>query len=121
MLDFPKQFYLVPQDPTWNAGAIGAYLACFDGHKKVFLLGHDGFDMPGSNNVYVDTHGYPASTDMHSEEFWVATMFKVMTTYPQVQFIRVMPTPNHYVPEMWKQCGNFSQTDFRGFSLMADI
>lgn len=121
MLDYPKQFYLVPQDPTWNAGAIAAYLACFDGHKKVFLLGHDGFDSPGSNNVYLDTNGYPSSEDIQSEAFWVATMFKVMTTYPEVQFIRVMPTPNHYVPDMWKPCANFSQIDFRGFSLMADI
>lgn len=121
VVEYPKQFYLVPQDPSWNSGAIAAYLACFDGHKKVFLLGHDGFDDPGTNNVYLGTNGYPTEENIQSEEFWAATMLKVMQTYSEVEFVRVMPTVGWHAPESWKACTNFRQVDFYGFSLEADI
>ncbi len=29
----PSKFYLIPQNPAYDAGAVAAYLACFDGHK----------------------------------------------------------------------------------------
>ena len=37
ILDYPGKFYLIPQDPGWNAGTIATYMACFDGHEKVYL------------------------------------------------------------------------------------
>lgn len=104
LLEYPKKFYLVPQDPTWNAGAIATYLACFDGHKKIFLLGFDSD---------VD----PANTDA----FYATTMAHIMEVYSDVEFIRVMPTPNWVTPDEWKDLTNFRQVDFRGFSLEADI
>lgn len=104
LLDYPKKFYLVPQDPTWNAGTIATYMACFDGHKKVFLLGFD------SDIDIVET-----------DAFYEATMAHVMTVYNDVEFIRVMPTPGWVIPEEWKALTNFRQVDFRGFSLEADI
>lgn len=104
LLDYPKKFYLVPQDPTWNAGTIATYLACFDGHKKVFLLGFDSD---------VEKEG--------TEMFYAKTMAHVMTTYNDVEFIRVMPSANWVVPEEWQELQNFRQVDFHGFSLEADI
>lgn len=104
LLDHPKKFYLVPQDPTWNAGALAAYLACFDGHKKVFLLGFDtDVEQVGTDALYVKT------------------LEHVMTTYNDVQFVRVMPTTTWIIPEEWNALSNFTQVDFRGFSLEADI
>ena len=39
ILNYPGKFYLTPQDPGWNADAIATYLAAFDVHRKVYLLG----------------------------------------------------------------------------------
>jgi hypothetical protein len=104
LVDFPKKFYLIPQDPTWNAGSLAAYLACFDGHKTVYLLGFD------SDVAHAD-----------SDAFYATTMAHIMSIYNDVKFIRVMPTAGWAIPKEWQGLTNFSQVDFYGFSLSADI
>lgn len=101
ILEYPGKFYLIPQDPSWNAGAIATYLACFDGHKKVFLMGFDG--------------------RQGEDAFYEKAMAIVFNLYSDVDFIRVCPTPNYYMPESWKFVANLRQVDFRGFVLEADI
>jgi hypothetical protein len=101
ILDHPGKFYLIPQDPSWNAGAIAVYLACFDGHTKVFLLGFDG--------------------RQGDDVFYEKTMKIVFDLYPDVDFVRVCPTPNYYMPESWKYMINLRQITFREFVLEADI
>jgi hypothetical protein len=102
LLEYPKKFYLIPQDPTWNAGSLATYMACFDGHKKVFLLGFD--------------------TDVEqTNAFYAKTLAHVMEMYNDVEFIRVMPTVGWAIPDEWAGLTNFRQLDFRGFSLEADI
>jgi len=64
VIDYPGKFYLIPQNVAFDAGSLAVYLACFDGHKKIFLMGFDGYDEAGHvNNIYKDTNGYPASTE----------------------------------------------------------
>jgi hypothetical protein len=122
LLEYPGKFYLIPQNVSFDSGAIAAYMACFDGHKKVFLLGYDGYDMPGPvNDVYKDTNGYPASTETHTEDFWNLTLRTVMATYTDVEFVSVMPTEHWYIPDVIQELPNFRQLDFRGFVLEADI
>jgi hypothetical protein len=119
---YSEKFYLIPQNVSYDAGSLAVYLACFDGHKKVFLLGYDGYDMPGPvNNVYKDTNGYPAGTEIHSENFWNLSLLSVIQTYQDVDFVSVMPTPNWYVPTEIAKQTNFRQVDFRNFVLEADI
>ena len=119
---YPKKFYLLPQDPAWNAGSQATYLACFDGHKKIFLLGFDGNELNGTNdNVYADTAGYPSVNDTVSEEFWVHSMTRIFKMYSDVEFVRVMPTAQYTIPEMWKYCTNLRQVDFRQFAIEADL
>lgn len=101
ILKYPGKFYLIPQDPSWNAGAIATYLACFDGHKKVFLMGFDG--------------------KQGEDAFYEKTMLTVFNLYPDVDFVRVAPTPYYYMPEAWKYVVNLRQVDFRGFVVEADI
>ena len=52
LLEFPGKFYLIPHDVYADAGTTAAYIAAFDEHKKVYLLGFDG-QQPGNwnNNV----------------------------------------------------------------------
>jgi hypothetical protein len=119
---YTQKFYLIPQDPAWDAGSLAAYLACFDGHKKVFLLGFDGNDPGGLDwNVYNDTAGYLPATQSISEEFWTVSMSKVFNTYPDVDFVRVMPTAGYRLPERWKYYTNLRQIDFRQFVIEADL
>lgn len=100
VLDYPGKFYLIPQDPSWNSGAIAAYLAAFDGHNKIFLLG----------------------CEMDAEHpFWAHAMKLVFDTYPDVDFVLVGQTDAAYVPTEWKSSLNLRVISVRDFVLEADI
>lgn len=103
MLEYPGKFYLTPQNPAYDAGALAAYLACFDGHGKVFLLGYDGY------------------TNAPEHTFWVKTLLSVMVTYSGVEFVRVMPTASYVVADALQRQPNFRQIGFRDFVIEADI
>ena len=119
---YPKKFYLIPQDPSWNSGALATYLACFDGHKKVFLLGFDGNDSDRVNyNVYAGTAGYPVATQQVSESFWIQSLGEIFKTYHEVEFVRVSPTTNYRMPEAWKYYTNVRQINFKQFTIEADL
>lgn len=124
VLNYPEKFYLIPQNPLWDAGATAAYMACFDGHKKVYLMGFDGH--PGSatvddDNVYAGTAGYPGPDEPHTGHFFTQSMLNIMSVYDDVEFIRVMPTKNWHTPEQWKYLPNFRQIDFREFTFEVDL
>lgn len=101
ILEFPGRFYLIPQDPNWNAGAVAAYMACFDGHKKIFLLGFDG--------------------KQGDDFYYESAMMEVFQLYPEVEFVRVAPTENYYMPESWKYLANVRQVNYRGFIIESDL
>jgi len=123
VLKYPSNFYIVPQNPTFDAGALAVYMACFDGHDKIFLLGYDSYHGEGiMNNVYKDSPGYLASTVVEDKSvFWAKTMASVMRTYSNVDFVRVMPTADYWIPDELARIPNLRQIDFRGFVLEADI
>lgn len=122
IVQYPRKFYLIPQDPHWNSGAIAAYMACFDGHKKVFLLGFDGNDMSrGNSNVYSNTPGYYTADSNIPEAFWEKSMLEVFNTYPTVDFVRVAPTPKYRMPESWLYQTNLRSVTFRDFVVEADF
>lgn len=117
LIDYPGKFALIPQNPQYNSGAIAAYLAAFDGHKKVYILGFDGNDTPNFNyNVYSGTTGYPSGNTPVLEEYWNKSLKEVMSTYNETEFIRVAPTASFRTPEEWKYCVNYRQIDFRQFA-----
>jgi hypothetical protein len=119
---YPRQFYLIPQDPAWNAGTLATYLACFDGHKKIFLMGFDGQETDEwNNNIYAGTNGYDGRRDSTSEDYWVRSMSLVFKTYPEVEFVRVAPTQSWRMPELWKYATNLRSVDWRGFTIEADL
>jgi hypothetical protein len=121
--DYPGKFYLIPQDMGWNSGSTATYIAAFDGHKRIYLVGFDGQDTVGYNyNVYAGTDNYQTERNaVTSTEFFNITMKMVFDTYSNVEFIRVMPTANSSMPEEWKYCVNLRQIDFREFTLEANI
>ena len=123
VLDYPGKFYLTPQDPSWDMGAIAAYLACFDGHQTVYLLGFDTHSGEGyyHMNVYAGTPGYPQIPEPTTEAFFTKTMLEVMGTYPKVDFVRVTPTSTFYMPEEWKYQLNLRQITFNEFVKEVDL
>jgi len=123
VLNYPGKFYLTPQNPHWDSGAIAAYLACFDGHKTVYLMGYDGYSGEDNSwyNVYAGTPGYPSHMDPNTEAFTILSLKLVMDTYSDVDFVRVMPTRTYYMPDIWKYQLNLRQIDWRDFVVEVDI
>ena len=125
VLSYPGKFYLVPQDPSWDMGARAAYLACFDGHTTVYMMGFDCYDGHANEhhayNVYSDTKGYPSADSPNTEAFFIKTLEQVMKTYPQVDFVRVMPTTDYTVPDSWKYFLNLRQISFNDFVREVDL
>jgi hypothetical protein len=123
LVEFPGHFYLTPQNPSWDAGTLAAYLACFDGYPRVYMLGFDGDSnsQVSAFNVYNGTNGYPSNNDPSLEAFSVKSLVALMNLYTDVEFVRVMPTTGWYTPESWKYQTNFRQTDFETFKSEIDL
>lgn len=122
IMEHPGKFYLIPQNPAWNAGAIATYLACFDGHKKVYLYGFDGQAADESiNNVYAGTNAYPTAGSPVSDAIWVTAMTHIMDLYDDVEFVKISSSGNTAVPLEWKNKLNFRQIDYRQFALEVDL
>ena len=121
ILKYPESFHLIPQNPTWNAGALAAYLACFDGHSTVYLLGHDGLDTPGHfDNVYINTNGY-TDYSTTTDNFWALAMSHVFKTYNLVDFVLVNDTGRGYMPAEWYGHTNLRRISFRSMILECDL
>ena len=119
---YSEKFHYIPQDLSFNSGAIAAYLAAFDGHKRVFMIGFDGIDNTNDNyNVYAGTNGYPTKDTTISESFWTIGLYNVMKMYEDVEFFRVAPTDTFRTPEPWKYLLNYRTINFRQFVCEADL
>lgn len=121
ILKYPKTFHIVPQKPSWNSGALATYLACFDGHSTVYLLGHDGIDSPGfASNMYSDTIGYP-DNPLLTDAFWARSMGHVFKTYNLVDFVLVNDSGRGYMPQEWYGYTNLRRISFRELVLECDL
>ena len=79
---YPGEFYLTPYHNAMNPHALAVWLACFDGHKEIYIVGYD-----------------------HTNYKIMATVQDVMQVYKDVKFIQVT---NNGSPHEWKQQLNFS-------------
>lgn len=119
---YPGNFSFLPQNPNFNSGAMAAYMAAFDGHKKIYMLGFDGIDTPNNNyNMFAGTNNYPPLDASINEDYWTRSLNTVMQVYGDTEFIRVCPTKNFRSLEAWKNNLNYRQIDFRQFVLEANI
>jgi hypothetical protein len=119
-LEFPKKFYLIPHDVYADAGTTALYLAAFDGHKRIYMLGFDGQDTPGhNNNIYASTAGYDPVKFNISDEKWVNNQLAVINTYDDVDFVHVSESGRATIPESWKYCTNLRRISYRDMVLEA--
>jgi hypothetical protein len=121
-LEFPKKFYLIPHDPYADAGATAAYIAAFDGHKKIYLLGCEGqLESNYNNNVYAGTNGYDAKEADITGNNWEESYRQLFQVYDDVDFVLVTPSGRYTVKDSWKSCTNFRQISHRDMVLEADL
>ena len=99
-LNYPGSFYLTPFTPALDEMALAVYLAAFDGHEEVFLLGYN-----------IDT---PCLT-----KHWIEDVNTVIQTYSNTNFILVGYGEN--MPDLWRNNSNVSTMDYRSFVFHCDI
>ena len=122
LLEYPNKFYLIPYNPYADAGTTAAYIAAFDGHKKIYLLGFDEQDSENYNfNVYAGTNGYDAVDAEILSDTWITNRIELFNLYDDVDFIWVTPRGRSTVPESHKYCTNFCQISHRDFVLETDL
>lgn len=122
MLEYPNKFYLIPHDPYADAGTTAAYIAAFDGHKNIYLLGFDTQDTPGHNyNVYAGSSNYDAQTDTVSDLRWRMNFRNLAMTYTDVDFAIVHEKNNYPLPDAWKDLVNVRAISHNTFALETDL
>lgn len=99
-IENPGRFYLVPFLQPVDNLALAVYLAAFDGHSEVFLLGFN-----------IDTPGGTAS--------WIQDVATVFVAYKSTQFVLVGTESN--MPHAWRACANVVSMKHRKFISYCDI
>lgn len=99
-LAYPGRFYLVPYNPGLSVEALPLYLACFDGHKEVFMLGYNR-DVSSTNSA------------------WADHVKMVMQAYPGVKFFLVGVASNMF--DQWRAQPNSQTMTYREFISYCDV
>lgn len=118
--NYPGSLHLFPYGMQQNAGSLATWLACFDGHKKVYLLGFDNQDGVSNNNVYAGTQYYATEDTPAKSGKWEAQMKRIFDAYDDVDFAWVAGGISRF-PEEWKYCLNLRQLDVRQFIVEVDL
>jgi hypothetical protein len=99
-MTYPGDFFLVPMSPQLSEIALAVYLAAFDQHKEVFLLGYN-------NETPVDDSG------------WISHVNSVFEAYAETCFILVGTSVN--MPDAWRNNRNVATMKYRDFVTYCDI
>jgi hypothetical protein len=98
-LENPGRFYIVPYLPVMDNLALNAYLAAFDGHEEIFMLGYNSDTQAGTAN-------------------WISDVDRVIETYDTTRFYFVgLGT----MPQSWLNHANAEQIEHRRFVSYCDI
>lgn len=97
---YPENFYLIPLNPRLLDLANIVYLAAFDGHHEIFLLGYN-------KDVQIERTN------------WYEEILKVINAYSNAKFYFVGESTNMY--EQWLDCANAESMTYREFITYCDI
>ena len=98
-LRHPGEFYLIPNRPQIVDLATIVYLAAFDGHREIFLLGYNQ-EIDGGHNT------------------WVKEVADIFKTYP-IDFYLIGESTN--MPAEWLDCANVRTMTYRGWISYCDV
>lgn len=99
-LIYPNQFYLIPFQPLINDLAAAIYLAAFDGHQEIFLLGYNKDTVGNTRN-------------------WQQDVLDVFLAYHTHQFVIMGAASN--IPDAWRAAENVECWNYRKFVTYCDI
>jgi hypothetical protein len=99
-LKYPGVFYLTPYNPVMIKHALLPYLASFDGHKEIFLVGYNQYTDAGNTS-------------------WAAHVSEVINAYAGTKFIIV--GAKHHAIESWLEYANVEQMTYREFISYCDV
>jgi hypothetical protein len=123
IVNYRGRFHLYPFYENMNAGALTLKLACFDGHKTIYMLGFDNLPLgDNSSNIYAGTLGYDGPEVKFDPGKWITNTYKIMNAYTDVDFCLV-ETKNSLItiPKIYKQLRNFRTIKWRDFAIEADL
>lgn len=97
----PGEFYLIPHGVKYLPEVTSVWLACFDGHKDIYLYGYDIYDANGKEQLKM-----------------IEYIKQIMETFNDVTFYHVS---DDATPEQWKRCINCTMMSVREFVCECDI
>lgn len=98
--EYPGVFYNIPYNPVMLDICVLPYLAAFDGHQEVFLI------------------GYNKNSDI-GQSSWASQIKQIMDVYPATKFFYVGAETG--MPDEWKNNSNVEHQTYRQFVCYADI
>ena len=110
---------LIPYIYYMDSGATAAYLAAFDGHKRVFLIGFDGSDNDTNQNVYANSLGYERNDFTHQTH--QNYLYDVCRVYSSTEFYRVRTHISHNYSNLLNQLPNYHELNVRDAVLTGDF
>lgn len=96
----PGEFYIIPLRPRIVDLATVVYLAAFDGHKEIFMLGYTD-ETPGGHNE------------------WIYQIAKIFGAYNGTKFYLVGESTR--MPDVWLSCPNTCAMNYRDFIGYCDV
>ena len=96
----PGEFYLVPLNPHLCTSVLPIYLAAFDGHKEIYMLGYHKDVIAGQSD-------------------WIEQVTSIMKAYSGTMFIMIGNKYN--MPDEWMEQPNTKTLGFRDFVTYCDI
>lgn len=97
---YPGNFYLIPLNPKFLDINTIVYLAAFDGHQEIFLLGYN-------KDTPVDRAN------------WSEELVRVMLAYQNTKFYFVGESTNMF--DSWLDCANAHAMTYREFISYCDV
>jgi hypothetical protein len=99
-VEFSGRFYLIPFQPVLDELALNLYLAAFDGHKEIYMLGYNN-DTPGKTSA------------------WIGDINQVLAAYSDIKFILVGVESN--MPAVWRNNKNVTCLTYNNFVSYCDV
>ena len=99
-INYPGEFYLIPYKPRITDKALTVYLAAFDGHREIFLLGY--------TDEVIGEHKY-----------WINQITQIFESYAGTKFFLVGESTR--MPDAWLDCSNTQALHYRDFIGYCDI
>lgn len=97
---FPEQFYLIPYNPVLADLVLAVYLAAFDQHTEIFLLGYT--DETAPDNLH-----------------WINQLVTVFEAYAGTRFYLVGESTR--MPDVWADCANVQTQSYAEFISYCDV